>query len=320
MMGHLRRLLKRTISVLSALIGLLVITASTPALSAEVFSEGLRSENGFWGFDIKEIRTIYVEGEIEFGDLDKIQKEVKKGFVFSINFWSRGGNLDEALRISDFLNEKKIGLRAPYYNGVTKPCDGTVDKLRPRSQENCNCASACAVIWLLAPFRSGNIVGLHRPRFEEKYFANLKPDEAKKTYDKLILNLKEKLSSSQVDQKLIEKNFSTPSDSIYYLSEQEIGQAGNEAPFLHEYINAKCAAFIPEKQKYDSLGKQIKNLLAKQDKLLSKAEWTQEEVVYSNKLLSEITRLQSLQVPSLTDGWDTCSSKAKIQIQFEAQR
>ena len=95
---------KTAFGLFVALIG---ATFATPLLAAEVtFTE-------YKGKDGTPSRILYLEGRIERGDLAKIRSVAEGSYVRYIYLWSPGGDVSEALAISDYLNDKLISASVP---------------------------------------------------------------------------------------------------------------------------------------------------------------------------------------------------------------
>ena len=199
--------------------------------------------------------TIYLEGKIEKGDFEKIRTESRGKIIKNIELWSPGGNVQEALKISEFLNNKLISAHAPDFltnEGKTIIDTCNLSDVRPRDKANCTCNSSCAIIWLLAPFRLGTIVGIHRPRFDYDDYSGMTTEQAKMTFDQMVSEIKTKLVEGQVNPKIVEIMFNTSSSNIHYLTFDEIVEIGARKSFIDELINARCQKHILELQNYNS--------------------------------------------------------------------
>lgn len=243
---------------------LVAVTLVPPSVfGAEVFSSDHEPHEMFPNVP----RTfIYVEGEIQKGDLAKIKREALGKLVVSVTFWSPGGDVAEALDISEYLSEKVISVNAPQGglnidgNQLSSTCE--MGNIRPRRMENCVCNSACAIIWLLTPSRGGgrDTIGVHRPRFDHQNFSKLSLEEAEIAYSDLLSTVEKRLYEKSINKSIIERMMSTPSSEIYYLSEQELDLVGDKAPVLDELLTAKCSKFIPELERYQSWDASRKNV------------------------------------------------------------
>lgn len=232
------------------------------------------------------IRWISVEGEIESGDFIKLSAAFDtKHLVTMIDFWSPGGDVDEAIKIAELMNDK-----LPLVNGPSDDCRERSDLSQrnfPRNPKNCVCYSACAIIWLTAAKRHfGQNVGVHRARFKSEYFAGLSAAEAEKKYRYLLNQLTVFLTAHDVPQVIVEKMNTTPSNDIYVLSADDIEQVGETRPFLAELLQARCNEFIEVANEIRSLDKEVERLWAAITKRLDDAERA-----LTNENLSEAQRL-----------------------------
>ena len=99
-----------------------------------------------------------IEGDFE-SFLRNFTKLEKPPTAFYIE--SQGGNLIEAMKIGSFIKGSQIEVRTGDY-----------------------CYSACVFIFAAASKRLAlGELGLHRPYFDKKYFAELNAIEAKKKYE-----------------------------------------------------------------------------------------------------------------------------------------
>lgn len=169
--------------------------------------------------------TVSLRGEIANGDLAKIEDAIKKlgGFPVVSNddivqlgrevrfeIDSPGGDLVEAMKIGRFLRRSLL----------TIEIQG-------------ECSSACFIVWIGAVDRGAtfgstgvkylkNGFGLHRPRYDKKYFQSLGIESAQMQYAKLKEMVYSYFLEMGAPLPLADRMLSTPSRSIEYLD-------GNEA-------------------------------------------------------------------------------------------
>ena len=202
-----------------------------------------------------EDHTIKLEGEIVKGDLDKIKILSRNVIIYSIRLFSPGGNVQEAFRISDYMNENLISAHAPFILS-NRPKDEPFNSCRmkggPKDQKNCTCGSSCAFIWLLSSIRTGNTIGVHRPRFNYDDYANMNLDEAKNSYSKMINLVKDRLIDAQINPQIIDLVMNTSSGSIRFLTKNELKLINKYSPYLNELLIAKCNKFIDELSEYNA--------------------------------------------------------------------
>jgi hypothetical protein len=229
---------------IAALIGsVLCIQAmqSNLAQSAEVRAWAVQTGSG------RPTSVLSLEGVIERGDLEKIQRKANDSIILKIFVSSPGGNVDEAIKIADYVNTKFISVVAPL-----KRSNGTLCNPYDPPNKLCTCDSACAIVWLLAPSRGGNVIGIHRPRFDYDDYAGLSLEQAKLSYNRMLDGLTAKLKEDRVDQSIIERMMRTPSRSMYYLTKKEIELIGYYAPYIDELLIAKCKDYIYDEQQIET--------------------------------------------------------------------
>jgi hypothetical protein len=191
------------------------------------------------------IRVI-VEGEIVPGDFDRLKAVLRdKGpFTVAVHLYSPGGDAREAMKIGRMLHALKVTTEAPLdtaedIGGEWKSvadCPFT----KPKKPENCVCLSACFLAWIAGINREGGQLGVHRPRFNEQYFASLSVMAAKTEYNKMMTNVENYLNEYMVPQEIKEKMMMTPSHEIYTFNPL---QFTGFVPAYDELLSARCGAF-----------------------------------------------------------------------------
>ena len=174
--------------------------------------------------------TFTMHGEIEKDDSVK--------FIVSLASWenpptvfhisSKGGNLDEAMEIGQIIRSSQI----PVWTGE-------------------ECFSACVFIYASGVSRDAQgKIGLHRPYFEKKYFANLTSLEAKEKYEELKEQSIAYLKELEVSQSLIDRMFKTGSTEVDILDADEANKLfWTQSPFYEEWLTAKCGKYTDEQSK-----------------------------------------------------------------------
>jgi hypothetical protein len=171
--------------------------------------------------------TFTMAGEIKEYDFSEFLLELASWEVPPAIFHitSKGGNLDEAMRIGEIIRESQI----PVWSGD-------------------ECFSACVFIFASGVEREARgQVGLHRPYFEKSYFADLTSMEAKQKYDDLKLISVSYLKGIEVSQSIIDRMFQTGSTEVDLLSAEEANDMfGLRSPFYEEWLTAKCGKYTEE--------------------------------------------------------------------------
>lgn len=166
--------------------------------------------------------TLFLSGTITGGDLGKIVAAVAQPAVFPKYFTleSPGGDIAEAMAIGRFIRDTASGTLVVRH-----------------------CASACVLILIAGVSRTaleGSGVGLHRPYYEPKEFADLSLPDAEKKYKALREATRRYLEGMEMPTATIEKMFSISSDDVYYLTPFEKERVLVAPSAYSEWIRAKC--------------------------------------------------------------------------------
>ncbi len=180
--------------------------------------------------------TISMNGEIVSGDLEKLTVQFASlevpATIFHIN--SKGGDLDVAMKIGEFIEQSQI----PLVTGK-------------------ECYSACVFIFISAAVRtSGGSLGFHRPYFNKSYFSNLTSLEAKSKYDELTRISKRYLYDKGASNEVVERIFRTSSDKVDIATKEEVDLIfDKKAPYYEEWLSANCGSLSKvESEVIESLG------------------------------------------------------------------
>lgn len=177
---------------------------------------------------------IVLKGEIRSGDYKKLEsmylsplrgpQDFGAAMLMTapIHLDSKGGNVDEALKIADLINRLS---RAVIVSGT--------------------CASACSLLYMAGATRyvaDNGRVGLHRIYFNPVYYQNLPMVKARHLYEKNEQVFKEQMLKYGLPQHLFEKMMRTPSDSVYWLNHEDVENIGMWPPYMEERLIAQCGA------------------------------------------------------------------------------
>lgn len=204
--------------------------------------------------------TLAIVGVIKAGDFDAVAEVYRgsKGWLQTVALVSPGGNLDEGMRIGRLIRKALLRTYAPIKLskslGVVMVGNFSMEP-NPCVEQDCVCASTCFVVWVAGSGRYGNYLGIHRPKFESKYFGELPPREAEKLYERAIQNLEQYLQDMDVPQAYYELLMKTPSWDVLIpwqlinddlrtppsLSSEEYA-----SPAIDEWLAAKCGAIKAE--------------------------------------------------------------------------
>lgn len=213
---------------------LIVLLALTPRTAFEMeYSVKYVEINGQTA-----INGLTMVGKIESGDYSKLIAFFtanERAFVGASTFYldSPGGNVGEALRIGKLVAET---FRTTLV------------------EANAKCLSACFLIFVSGAQRipEGNAtIGIHRPYYEKSKFAKLSQQQAREEYEKLDNEVRQFLARAKIADRLVEKMFSVPSDSVFKLSPDILAsEVGLTQPWWEEMEIAACGAGGYKKARY----------------------------------------------------------------------
>lgn len=196
------------------------------------------------GVSGRSIPLIQISGELKTGDSTKFQDALAHTGedwmltvgdggtkLIQVELDSPGGNLAEAMKIGQLIRENAAFVR------VGK------DQV---------CASACVFILIAGVQRtiipSAKII-IHRPHFEYSEFAELSVLEARKTYERAVLQAKQYFAEMGGDDRLFRLLMQTPSDGLRMLSAREItdfGIRGTDSSFEELETASRIKDFGPQ--------------------------------------------------------------------------
>ncbi len=164
---------------------------------------------------------LFLKGDIQTGDYKKIMNVIRneKTFPADVSITSHGGEVVEAIKIGRFI--RKASLKV----GAVRFCD-----------------SACVFILAAGVERHVNaMIGLHRPSYNQKYFAGLSAPDAEKKYRELDIFVRTYLIDMNVPTNLIDRMMSTKSSDVDTVAPNifEV-MIGKHAPAYQEWVIAKC--------------------------------------------------------------------------------
>lgn len=177
---------------------------------------------------------VVLSGEIKSGDYKRFESMYLKPLGgpqdMFVAFWmaspiyldSKGGSLDEALKIAELINRLSMTVVV---------------------EESAICASACSLLFMAGATRVANgRIGLHRIYFNPSYYRNMPMPKARQLYEKNEEAFKERMLKYGLPQYLFERMMRTASDSIYWLTPTDIENIGYWPPYMEERMIAKCGA------------------------------------------------------------------------------
>ena len=169
-------------------------------------------------------KTISLTGKIMQGDLNKVLKIIKANVVVAVVLNSKGGDLEEAIKIAQVV--KELGLAVVVNKDAT-------------------CGSACFFIFIAGSNRiaagidmdinAGNIA-IHRP-----YLIN--PQSSKESISKqnsVMKKVSSYLEGEMIPRKFIDVMMSRSSVDAYWLTSDDLDELGNYPASTEELYIAKC--------------------------------------------------------------------------------
>jgi ATP-dependent protease ClpP protease subunit/transposase-like protein len=106
------------------------------------------------------------------------------------------------------------------------------------------CSSACVLVLAAGVRRDaiGGTVAIHRPHFEESYFASMSQKQAREKYEQMSQNVRQYLARMGMSDDLYRAMLKVPSDELRVLSStnaQSYGLDGEDAAWI-EWVRAKA--------------------------------------------------------------------------------
>ena len=241
----------------------------------------------------EEFANIRLIGEIEKGDAEKFKIiiEYLKDEKITVNMLllaSIGGDAIEAMQIGTIVRESFIPTQAPFTLDPGFTCNGYPPGLK---EDDCDCSSACFLIWAAGVYRVGDVLGIHRPYFLEGNIEKLSTIEAQKEYVQMYERIRFYLENMDVPEHIINKMFNTESDEITYL-DWDSAKEMESVPFFDELVGASCLRITNEEEmdysRLLSKKREIKSTLTKSEK--SYLDYLKERKENFNKCLREKLR------------------------------
>lgn len=217
-----------------------------------------------------------IDGAIEKGDYKKLKSILKRDLISKLE-WISSQKLD-------FVNNTEYSLSAlTMFNNIWRPkisvnskggdvlesiqigrlirqlrMDVSVYKSPVLPSESIECLSACMNIRIagingLASddfylFRYG--LGVHRPSFDDEYFAGLSSSQAEALYLKYENEVKAYMIEMGASQGLIDLTFNTPSSDIHMLRHPKFDKVTySSIAWWEERVDANCSSWALEYNK-----------------------------------------------------------------------
>lgn len=173
-----------------------------------------------------------------FGKISEADAKALSPLIYRVKQRSALRSADEQGRVQVFLNSPGGEILAAMRIGeLLRANDAMV-------WVNGECSSACVFVFAGGVERNlirESRVGLHRPFFEQKFFAGLSSQQAQRRYGELIARCKSYMRSMGITDALFEDMLRVPSQKIQYVDRkyaEEVRLLGTD-PAYEEWTRAK---------------------------------------------------------------------------------
>ena len=168
-----------------------------------------------------EVVGITVEGRIRHHDYEKfdaaLQIAAKRGFLKwgDIYLMSPGGETYEALRIARTVKRLYLNTVAPTANDR-----GSICPIRPKFGRDCQCKSACVLIFSAGAIRTGNAIRVHRSWQVNQVGKLFVRDSQASEVNAEIAEIY--LEEFGMSSEFVERFLSTDSTSLWFMKPEEV--------------------------------------------------------------------------------------------------
>jgi hypothetical protein len=188
------------------------------------------------------------------GDAESFRRvvvnQIQQGkWIGLVKVFSPGGSTYDGIEIGRQIRTLRASTVAP--TRLTRPAgvnfcltmsvSGGAMQFNPATRKGdsrCVCTSACFLIWAGGWGREGDVVGVHRMRWEDFNFQST--TQANDMYSKAISDVSEYLRSMDVPDNVIRISAVTASSSMYFLTKAELALLLGQPPGIDEMKAARC--------------------------------------------------------------------------------
>lgn len=189
------------------------------------------------GNQSRQLNGILIEGPIVKGDFKRFQYLAFSGAgTGAVWLASPGGDLAEAIKIGQLVRRLKMDVWAPEANRQLWN-----SMIHISDQRNNVCASACFFIYAAGTYRSGYILGVHRPRFAEEDLKAMSMEQAASGQVSTSEVAATYLRTMGISNSIIEKAATTKPNDIQWLTEVEVKSLSGYIPEYEDWIEAQCS-------------------------------------------------------------------------------
>ncbi len=185
---------------------------------------------------------VVLEGRIDVGDFDKIEKLAREASPTAIYLASPGGNLAEAIKIGALV--RRLAWETKSAEPLSAPPEmraAVARSLGVRDPARNNlCASACFFIFVLGIYRDGHAIGIHTP-YVTRSELDRAPLDGVTRDGSVKLGVGQFLRRMGVPQKYLDAIYEVPKEKLRWLTEDEI-QADFQGfiPEVREWVKTQC--------------------------------------------------------------------------------
>ena len=251
-----------------------IIVAATFMAAAAAFctSKLSAAEIAFWEEDGDTGKTtaVRITGKIEPVDGKTfergLEKYLERGVIVrAVDLRSRGGSVEAAMEIGRMVRKLGLATFTPLHlsgkwskkgmifdpnSGVNECVDlDSLDLVTGKGDPNCECTSACALIWAAGVVRLGNRVGFHRPYLDKDQIKGLSFSQTETAQHQLLQETRAFLAEMGLPQTIISRMAGASSQDIYFLERNPLHRDRYEyEPALEEWLLAKCDTRLNDKE------------------------------------------------------------------------
>jgi hypothetical protein len=188
------------------------------------------------------IQGVKLEGDIVPGDSQKLLEfyNTYGEWVSPIYLRSKGGNVDEAMKIGTIIRRLRLETNVPRWDIGREP----IDFIKLDHRENMICASACFLVYAAGAYRSGNYLAMHRPYLQREDAKKINDVEYEALQKRLFPKVKAYLADMEIDQYWIDQMFAANSQDRYMPTwaeaDSKLHHLMGIVPSLEEIVLSKC--------------------------------------------------------------------------------
>jgi hypothetical protein len=189
-------------------------------------------------------RLVVFEGQIERGDLARVEAIARSAAPTGIYLASPGGDLAEAMKIGLLVRARAWETRSAEAENVPAALrNGVATSYGIRDLRNNLCTSACFFIFVAGIHRDGHAIGIHQPCMAPKDLERLSREEAERASLGAHEAVVRYLQRMGVPARYVDEMYAVPREGMRWLSEAEIDTDFHGfIPEVREWVGAQCGA------------------------------------------------------------------------------